>query len=238
MEPLTTFAPRKVEHAVMFQNWSDISFLHWRYPADSIQRLLPPGLTADLHDSHAWVGLTPFIVENLHPPFLPPLPWLSRFPETNVRTYVIGPDGSRGIWFFSLEAARGLAVIGAAALYGLPYRWARMTVRKEGEILTYQSRRGAGTALAATDIVVQAGAEIQANELEIFLTARFRLFSFRDQRLWFADVEHEPWRLRHGQIRRTEQTLLRSLSIDEPHHAPLVHHSIGVQTRISRLQLL
>src|SRR3954469_3535284 len=151
MEPLSPFAARKVKHPVMLQNWSHISFLHWRYPADSIQRLLPPGLTVDLHDSCAWLGLTPFIVQKLRPPFLPPLPWFSQFPETNVRTYVIGPDGSRGIWFFSLEAARGLAVLAARALYGLPYRWASMSVRKEGETVTYHSRRGQGTTGANTD---------------------------------------------------------------------------------------
>src|SRR4051812_48322865 len=117
MEPLSPFAPRKVEHPVMFQDWCHISFLHWHYPAEFIQGFLPPGLAVDLYDSRAWLGLTPFIVENLHPPLLPPLPWLSRFPETNVRTYVVGPDGSRGIWFFTLEAARALAVIGATALY-------------------------------------------------------------------------------------------------------------------------
>jgi pimeloyl-ACP methyl ester carboxylesterase len=29
-----------------------------------------------------------------------------RFPETDVRTYVVGPDGREGLWFFSLDAAR------------------------------------------------------------------------------------------------------------------------------------
>ena len=114
----------------MFQNWSHISFLHWSYPAVYIQSLLPPGLTVDIYDSRAWLGVTPFIVEKLRPPLLPSLPWLSRFPETNVRTYVVGPDGSRGIWFFTLGAARGAAVAGATAVYGLPYRWASMDVRQ------------------------------------------------------------------------------------------------------------
>jgi len=238
METLTPTAPRKVKYPVMFQDWSDISFLHWRYPPDSIQRLLPRGLTIDLYDSHAWLGLTPFLVERMRPPFAPPLPWLSRFPETNVRTYVTGPDGSRGIWFFSLEAARGLAVIGANALYGLPYHWARMTVCKQGETLTYRSKRKAKSTLAVTHIVVKTGAPIEATALEIFLTARFRLFSYRGGRLWFADVEHQPWPLSEGRVCCIDQTLLPALSLDEPNGEPLVHYSTGVQTRISKLSLL
>jgi uncharacterized protein YqjF (DUF2071 family) len=238
MEPLSRFAARKVNHPVMLQNWSHISFLHWPYGADSIQRLLPPGLTVDLHNSYAWLGLTPFIVGKLRPPFLPSLPWFSQFPETNVRTYVIGPDGSRGIWFFSLEAARSVAVLGARVLYGLPYRWASMSVRKEGDSIAYHSLRRKGRTCVTTDIVVQPGTEIQTTDLETFLTARFRLFSFRKKRLWFADVEHEPWPLREGHIRKIDETLLRSLSLDEPHCNPLCHYSTGVRTRVSRLRLL
>jgi len=220
----------------MLQDWCHITFLHWRYPAASLQRFLPPGLTVDVHDSTAWLGITPFVVQKLRPPFLPSVPWLSTFPETNVRTYVIGPDGSRGIWFFSLEAARRLAVAGARALYGLPYRWASMTARKEGELLHYESHRDEGGSTAATRVTVQIGPPVPSTPLEIFLTARFRLFSFRNNRLWFADVEHNPWPLRAARVERLEQTLLPSLLLEEPPDHPLVHYSRGVRTRISILQ--
>jgi uncharacterized protein len=238
MDPISITALRRVECPIMFQRWSHISFLHWKYPADAIQRLLPHGLKVDLHDSHAWIGLTPFVVEKLRPPFLPPLPWISRFPETNVRTYVVAPDGSRGVWFFSLEAARGLAVAAARVLYGLPYRWADMTVAFEGKGITYRSRRRASRGLAATDIVLNVGSQTEPAAREIFLTARFRLYSVRGGRVWFADVEHEPWPLWEARICRLEESLLASLSFDRPGSEPLVHYSPGVETRISRPALL
>ena len=40
------------------------------------------------------------------------LPWVSAFPELNVRTYV-HRDGVPGVWFLSLEASNPFAVAGA-----------------------------------------------------------------------------------------------------------------------------
>jgi uncharacterized protein YqjF (DUF2071 family) len=67
----------------MFHRWSQITFIHWRCPAAVLQAMLPPGLAVETMDGSAWVGLTPFRMEHVRPPLLP---WLSRFPETNVRT--------------------------------------------------------------------------------------------------------------------------------------------------------
>ena len=60
------------------------------------------------------------------------MPWASRFSEMNVRTYVRGPDGHRGIWFLSLDASRLGAVAMARRTYRLPYMWARMETRRSG----------------------------------------------------------------------------------------------------------
>ena len=57
---------------------------------DDVQRLLPEGLTVETYDGSAWVGLVPFFLR-AGLPRVPSIPWLSRFPETNVRTYVHRP---------------------------------------------------------------------------------------------------------------------------------------------------
>ena len=49
---------------------------------------------------------------------MPAVPWLSAFPELNVRTYVSPRDGKRGVYFFSLDAARLLAVLTRAPCSG------------------------------------------------------------------------------------------------------------------------
>ena len=97
----------------MLQRWLKLTFLHWPYEPDVIRPLIPKQLTLDTFDGAAWIGLVPFLISGLRPPWMPVLPWISTFPETNVRTYVRGPNGDRGVWFFTLEADRLLGVMGA-----------------------------------------------------------------------------------------------------------------------------
>jgi hypothetical protein len=72
---------------------------------------------------------------------LPAVPWLSRFGEVYVRTYVHDRHGRSGIWFFSLDAARLPAVLAARAGYWLPYFWSDVSVRVSGDWLGYRCRR-------------------------------------------------------------------------------------------------
>jgi uncharacterized protein YqjF (DUF2071 family) len=216
----------------MLQRWSMLTFLHWSFPAGDIQCRLPAGLTADLFGGQAWVALTPFLLTGLRPPFLPPLPGISEFPETNVRTYVVGPDGERGVWFFTLESAQSLAVFGARLLYGLPYRKARMEVRSEGETVYYESSRDSAPGTVGTRIRTRIGRAIHAGSLENFLTARYRLYSEHLGALLFADVEHEPWPLHQAAVLRLEENLTAALGVAAPDGAPLVHYSPGVDVKV------
>uniref|UniRef100_Q028C9 DUF2071 domain-containing protein n=1 Tax=Solibacter usitatus (strain Ellin6076) TaxID=234267 RepID=Q028C9_SOLUE len=222
-----------VRFPLMFQQWRHLTFLHWRMPASAIRALVPPSLTVDEFDGSAWVGVTPFLLQGLRPPFVPPLPWLSQFPETNCRTYVREPDGQPAIWFFSLEAARVLAVMGARLGYGLPYAWARMQVEL-GPRIRYRSVRRWPDREATTNIEVEPGRPIEAGQREIFLTARFRLYSSLAGRLLFADVEHPPWPLQEARVIRAEQTLMQSAGLPTPGGLPLAHFSPGVAVRIGR----
>ena len=85
-----------VTHAVMVHWWDELTFLHWRYSAAEVQALLPPGLEVETCDGSAWVGLVPFFLR-VGLPGVRPVPWVSEFAETNVRTYVRSPDGESGI---------------------------------------------------------------------------------------------------------------------------------------------
>ena len=226
---ISPFPPQPVRAPVMFQTWRSITFIHWRYDPALLTPLLPQGLDLDLYDSTAWITLTPFIVQNLRPPLVPALPWISHFPETNLRTYVRGPDGHRGIWFFSLDADRLLAVVGARASYRLPYKWARMEVVHEGNTFRYRSERHD----AHADIVVEVGSNCSPGELDHFLTARFRLFTVIAGRLAFAQAEHPPWQLCLASAARLDQTITDAAALS-PRGAPILHYSWGVDVRIGR----
>lgn len=116
------WCPHRVERASMSHRWDNLTFLHWPVAPQLVQALLPPGLEVETFEGSAWVGLVPFeMLVSL--PSGGAAPWLCNFAETNVRTYVRGPDGSTGVWFLSLEASRLAAVVTARATYRLPYYW-------------------------------------------------------------------------------------------------------------------
>lgn len=222
-----------VHRPVMYQYWRHLTFLHWRYPAQAVQALLPPGLTVQTFDGSAWVGLVPFLMDRVRLAGTPVVPWLSRFPETNVRTYVTGPDGSAGIWFLSLDAARLPAVTIGRWTYRLPYLWSTMSCAVGPDTYTYRSsRRWPGPRGARCDAVVRRGPAVEPGPLEYFLTYRFRLYSVIGGRLVTALAAHGPWPLHEGRLDALDENVVRAGGLRAPSGAPLVHTSPGVAVRI------
>jgi uncharacterized protein YqjF (DUF2071 family) len=224
--------PEPLNRVIMVQSWCDLTFLHWRFPVGAVQRLLPPQLQVESFDGSAWVGVTPFLLRGLRAKSLPPLPWISQFPETNCRTYVRAPDGHSGVWFFSLDAARILAVMGARLIYGLPYVWSRMRVARTAREVTYESARWWPDSRARTRIVVEPGGEIHPEPLDMFLTSRFRLYSLLFGKLTCAKVDHPPWPLRSARLIEAHQTLTDAAGLSQPLQVDMVRYSPGVDVRI------
>ena len=235
-------APRPVRRPLMYQSWSWLAFLHWSYPPAVVQRLLPAGLRVHDLEGRAWVGLTPFVLGDLRTPLFPAPPWCSRFPETNVRTYVVGPDGREGLWFFSLDAARLEPVLVARSTYALPYMWSQMTVERDGPLLRYRSRRRwPGPRPADSAVTLEVGARLAPAELgrlDHHLTARWQLYTTLGPVLARAEVDHEPWPLHRAVVRELRGNLLGAAGLPEPEGAPVVHWSPGVRTRIGGLRPL
>jgi uncharacterized protein YqjF (DUF2071 family) len=222
----------------MVHRWELLSFLHWSYEPAAVQSLLPPGLTVDTHEGRAWVGLVPFRMW-VAPPGVAAPPWLGRFCETNVRTYVRDRQGRDGVWFFSLEAARLPAVVAARASYRLPYYWASMRMSGTSQRRVYSTRRRwPGPKGVGGTVVVRSGEPIpraEVTELEHFLTARWRLFSHASNgTLRYADAEHAPWPLHRADVEVCDDSLVPAVGLPQPMGTPVVHYSPGVQVRIGR----
>ena len=147
----------------------------------------------------------------------------------NLRTYVRGPSGP-GIWFFSLDAARLYAVLGARATFGLPYFWAKMAIGTNSTENFYFSKRSNG---AQARIRIAKEAQIsEQSKLDTFLTARFRLYSNYARRLITAQVQHPPWQLNRIRVIEFEENVRRTMEVEFPSHDFLGHWSPGVETRI------
>jgi uncharacterized protein YqjF (DUF2071 family) len=234
--------PWSVRWPVMYQTWTWLGFLHWSYEPAVVQRLLPGRLRVHSFQGRAWVGLTPFLLEDLGTPVTPAPPWFTSFPETNVRTYVLGPDGRAGLWFLSLDAARLEPVLVARSTYALPYKWSAMTVERDGPIVRYRSRRRwPGPNPAVSAVTLEIGAPLRPGELgefDHYLTARWQLYTRLGPLLARATVEHEPWPLHRAAVRELEGNLVAAAGLPAPEGKPVVHWSPGVRTRIGGLRPL
>jgi uncharacterized protein len=218
----------------MLQGWHEISFFHWSYDPASIQSRLPRGLTVDTFDGKAWVSLTPFRLTNLRPPLAPRLLGQT-FPETNLRTYVQGPQGP-GIWFFSLDAARLNAVVGARLTYGLPYYWSTMQVQSDEQSAMYYCNR---SGRARTRIrIIKRDRINERSALDRFLTERYRLYSTLRSWLVTAQVAHPPWSLHRLEVVEFDESLRRAKSLQESSNDFVHHYSPGVDTRIGAPHLI
>jgi uncharacterized protein len=230
--------PHRVRVPVNVHDWENISFLHWPVDAAVLARRLPDELAVLTNEGAAWVGVTPFFIR-VRPPRLPAVHGVTAFPETNVRTYVRGPDGVPGVWFLSLDAARTDAVITARFTHRLPYMRARMAVAVEGAVVRYRSRRLWPHARAELDATIRVGGAIPASEVsdqETFLTARYCLYTVVGGTVRRAWAEHEPWPLQRAEPARLRQGLVRAAGLPDPDGAPVTHFSPGVTVRVGPLE--
>ncbi len=214
--------------------WHDLLFMHWQVDAAQLRAHLPTGLRLDTFDGQAWIGIVPFRMSGVSLRWLPDLPWLSRFPELNVRTYVVGPDGRKGVWFFSLDATNPIAVRGARWLFHLAYVDAKIKFRKDrgcdcGSWVMYDSHRTDSKYPKASLKVEYRGLgtvrEAQRGTLEHFLTSRYSLYSSNEKtgHLYRGDVMHDPWELQDAQAIVHENSMTHWLGIDIPDTPPLLH---------------
>jgi len=239
--------PVPVTREVMRMWWLDLAFIHTPVEPAAVEALLPSDLRVDTWPDdngieRAWIGLVPFVMK-VGLPGGRAIPWFGTFPETNVRTYVLGPDGTPGVWFCSLEAGGLAATATARAVYGLPYFWADMRVDHHDDIWTYESTRRwpRGQGQPRHHSRVRVGDRIAADDVtdfEHYLSGRWGLYS-----RWptpnrgitvYAAVDHPRWELHRAELLDLDDSLVVAAGLPEPAGDPIVHWTPGVEVRIGR----
>jgi len=210
------------------QSWRNLLFAHWPVAASIVRQLVPSTVTVDEYEGTSWVGVVPFHMAGVMRRPFPDLPWISAFPELNLRLYVrVG--GMPGVWFVSLDAANPLAVWGARRFFHLPYFHAAMAVVCDSDRVHYASvRRSTGTRVAFTGTYWPTGSarETTPGTIEHFLTERYCLYTQSpDGRLLRAHVHHWPWPLQTAAAAITENTVARAQGIAVDGQPALLHYS-------------
>ncbi|MGA8851387.1 MAG: DUF2071 domain-containing protein [Aeromicrobium sp.] len=218
---------------LMVQDWDRITFVHWAVDPERVAPLLPAGTRPDVLDGATYVGLIPFQMHGAGFGRGPAVPYFGTFAETNVRLYSIDPQGRHGVVFRSLEASRLMVSLGARFSFGLPYTWAHMRVRHDGDRLTYTTRRRWPRPRdAGGTMQVRVGDPVVPSPVDQFVTARFGLHTrWLGRTLWIPN-HHEPWPLRSAQIDRLDDTLVAAAGLPGIVHRPpdSVVHSDGIRT--------
>ena len=202
--------------------WRDLLFAHWRVDVAQLRALIQPELEIDTFEGEAYVGVVPFLMEDVSPRGLPALGRLGRFPEVNVRTYVRHGDLD-GVWFFSLDAAERIPVELARRGFHLPYFHARMAVERDGESVRYRSeridRRGRPASLSVSYRPTGPVTPAASGSLDAWLTERYRLFAVNGRgRLATTSIWHPRWPLRPASAEFDVETLsaAQGLTLDGP----------------------
>ena len=226
-----------------YQSWRHLLFIHWRMAAADLQPLLPDGLEIETFDGSAWLAVVPFSMERVRPWWSPPVPGISWFLETNVRTYVRHRSGQNGVWFISLDANHRLAVAIARRIWHLNYVFAKLQMRIEHSgKAAYSGMRHRQSGNYAVEVHVDRSVESSTAEpgtLDEFLLERYHLITRRpDGTFMVGQVHHGPYRFFPVAVAGVVQTLTtaQGCSVElnrEPDH---IVYSPGVDVGISALR--
>ncbi len=201
----------------MTQRWNDLLFLHYAVSPDVLRPLVPGMLGFDTYDQRAWVSVVPFWMDHVRAHGSPRLPFVSRFPELNVRTYVTY-QGKPGIYFFSLDADSLSAVWAARIFYRLPYWKASMKVRGKGKPqIEYISKREHGPKPAifrGRYGPSSAAVPARIGSPEYFLSERYCLYATSGKRVYRANIHHLPWPLQQAEYEIEENTMAKVAGIE------------------------
>lgn len=221
---------------VINQSWCNLLFAHWPVSVEALRALVPESLELDLYDGQAYIAVVPFEMREVSPRFLPSVPWLSFFPELNVRTYVRYKD-KPGVYFFSLDAGNPIAVWLACNLYHLPYFNAKMQCQQDiiagQKQYKYTSSRAA-TSNPEVQLDVSYGPTgpvyySKPGSLEHFLTERYCLFTVYSGTVYCGDIHHEPWPLQPAQAQWRLNTMTAPLGL-ELEGEPILHFVENIDT--------
>ena len=226
--------PMPAQPWIQAQTWDNLLFAHWPIAPDVMRQIVPASLAIDTFEGSAWIGIVPFGISGIRARFLPSVPGFGGFLELNLRTYVTLNDSAGtdrpGVYFFSLDAAKLWAVIGARVTYHLPYFHARMRLTRDADWFVYSSQRihrGAPAAeFEARYRPTGTARYFERDTLAYWLTERYCLYAV-DARggVHRGEIHHPQWQLAPAELEISKNTIAAAAPLSLPNDAPLLHFS-------------
>jgi len=215
------------------QSLEDGLLLNYAIDPAALRPLVPEPLSIDVYGGAAWLTLMPFYVTRLRSNGTPPLPLLSKFGATMVRTCVTHA-GKPGLFVFSVDSGSLGAVWTARLFFRVPYWHAK--VRLRGFTVTRHTSRKpesldvrveverlhgpkAGKHAARFSAVYAATSEPatpRPGTLEHFLTERYCAYTQSKQKLYRVENHHLPFMLQRARADVQVNTLCEPLGLSLP----------------------
>lgn len=209
---------------IMTQEWHDVLFLHWPVSPDELSPYISSELELDLYNGKAWIGFIFFKVKGNRPRLIPHIPGVDSFLELNIRTYVTY-KGKAGVHFFSLDANNPLIVKLTTIKNFLPYRHAKIRLKRSKNIFKIQSRTKhtlSETLVATFEPIPEF---LAGNDFDRWLTERYYLWPKMDDHLFEIEISHSPWILQNVLVTVLENTMVPFLKSDYQLNHPIAHYS-------------
>ncbi len=192
--------------------WQSVGFVHWSYAPDAVERLLPPGVSADLYGGRAWAGYQFLTVSP---------PWGRRphdptelnrtldrrrslFVHHEVRAVaaVVDRFGRPGAFHLSVDTDGRLIAATLRRRLNLAAYEAESKFSLADHRADYWTKRPDGT---AARLKLTIGGEVVPTDVDRFLTARWRIVL--PPRRWdppgesrTVPIVHEPWTLHRSSL--------------------------------------
>ncbi|MEF8807951.1 YqjF family protein [Natronomonas sp.] len=226
---------------LLSMRWRDLLFAHWPVDPATVAAELPEGVSVDTYEGEAYLGVVPFVMGDIR---VRGAPLGLQFGELNLRTYVT-VDGTPGVYFFNLDADDRIGVTLARKLFRLPYYRAEMDIETTGrdtdrEVSFRSRRRTTGVSPARFDGRYGPDAAFttpEAGSRAEFLTERYRFYTTDDGgRIYYGDIDHEPWSLADATADIEENTLFEANGFDRPEGEPILHFAAPIDVTADRIR--
>lgn len=199
------------------QQWSHILFCHWPVPYEYLQPVIPKPFKLDTFQNQAWISIVMFQATNSRLRGMPKMLSYPPFLQLNVRTYIRHHEES-GVYFFSLDCNRQLAVIGAR-LIGLPYMYANMSMRlKNNHYILTSERVNTCDSLLCVYASYQPAERLYNDALVHWLTERYCFYMVSGDYMMKGPLSHTPWDLYEASVNIHINGYIGNISRTKLHH--------------------